>query len=91
MGKEPQTRIIDLSNIYSFNPLNVQEEDDDRVLKVKINKAPLKIELPEATRNKNIPQEDVENPPMRDTTATMITETFFIGDEEIAYDPRFMK
>jgi hypothetical protein len=70
----------------------MKEDDDDKVLKVKINKAPIKTEMNnEPNRNKNITQEEVENPPMRETTATMITEYFFIGDEEIAYDPRFMK
>lgn len=34
---------------------------------------------------------EVDNPPMKLTTATMITEQLFIGDEETSYDSNFMK
>jgi hypothetical protein len=48
--------------------------------------------LPPADRKgKNLEMHEVENPAMKETTATMITEFLFIGDEETAYDPTFMK
>lgn len=61
---------------------------------VRINKCPIKITETNPAllnKNRNLDQHDVDNPPMRETTATMITEQVFIGDEETSYDSTFIK
>lgn len=88
-----QRKEIDLMTLRDIKPFGTPEEDDERPMRLTINKSPIKIEEPVSMtrKNKNLDQKEVDNPSMKLTTATMITEQVFIGDEETAYDLTFMK
>lgn len=68
---------------------NMVEDDDERIVRLAINKSPIK--QPSDNSKKNLTQEMVENPSQKLTNATMITDHLFIGDFNLAYDVNFLK
>ena len=68
----------------------LQPIDENDILKININKLPVRP-LNVVTKKRPLEQHEIDHPPMKETTATMITEYVFIGDEETAYDPSFMR
>ena len=83
---------IDHQSWREIKPIDKEEEDDDVPIMVRFNKMPVKDEYKNIFKtNKNLDMHEVDNPPMKLTTATMITEQLFIGDEETSYDSNFMK
>jgi hypothetical protein len=86
---EEVTSFFDLEDLKNVKQIQMKEMDDDQIIKVKINKSPLKI--PKAERNKQLDQNLIDNPPMKNRAGTMITEFVFISDYKLAYDPHFIK
>lgn len=59
---------------------------------MKINKSPIKYKDEDSSKkNKNLDQSVVDNPPMKDSAGTQITENLFIGDSEMCHDPNFIR
>jgi hypothetical protein len=54
----------------------MKETDDDRIIKVKINKSPVKT----LKKTGNLDQLMVDNPPMKNRNGIMMTEFVFFGD-----------
>ena len=56
------------------------ESDDHDIIKVKINKSPMKVKKKDAGKLKQLDQYMIDNPPMKNRNGCMITESVFIGD-----------
>ena len=80
---------LDLTNINRIKPSQFKESDDDRIIKVMINKSPIKKD-PEAFK-RNLDQHTLDNPPIKMSGGTMITDQVFIGDQNVAQDSRLIK
>ena len=67
--------------------------DEHMVVKLGLNKSPAKIKKAGEDKkksNKNLDQHMVDNPPMKESGATMITDQVFIGDEDLSIDYSFL-
>ena len=83
---------FDLETMAKLKLSTDRGDEDHMVVRVRINKSPIKAKDDDnKTKNKNLDQSVVDNPPMKECTGTQITENLFIGDCDMSHDPSFIK
>ena len=85
----------DIEDLLAQNVSKRDGEDENTIISVNIGQSPLAPRKPNQVilnhGGKNLDQYFVDNPPMRQHGATMITDQVFLGTAETACDGNFIR
>ena len=83
---------FDIKNMISLQKEKSyhNDEEDDQIHRVRINKSPIKIQK-EKQKVRNLSQDLVDNPPFKLSNGTKITDFLFVGDFKLANEDKFIK
>jgi len=84
-----------ITNVFKSGSPNKAEADDDKIVRVSgnpNNKSPDKKSMPVMEqKGKNLDQFIVDNPPIKDHGAVLVTDQVFIGDAATSCDASFIR